>query len=74
MLNGRTTQENKGKPNYNKYTNTRIKWCNGKEGKGWKKKAYGVNKEGTCHLEYSFLQDECKGSPNQSSQLTQDKT
>ena len=43
MLNGRTTQENKGKPNYNKYRNTRIKWRNGNEGKGWKKKAYGVN-------------------------------
>jgi len=43
MLNGRTTQEHKGKPNYNKYRNTRIKWHNGNEGKRWKKKAYGVN-------------------------------
>jgi len=43
MLNGRATQEHKGKLNYNKYRNTRIKWCNGNEGKGWKMKTYGVN-------------------------------
>jgi len=43
MLNGRTTQERKGKSNYKKYRNTRIKWHNGNEGKGWKKKFYGVN-------------------------------
>jgi len=38
MLNGRRTQEYKGKPNYNKYRNIRIKWRNGNEGNEGRRK------------------------------------
>ena len=45
---------------------------NGRKDEG--KKAYGVNWERTRHLEYDFLQDECRGLPLESSKLTQNKT